>query len=90
MGTISVQGNKVFCPLDHTTMGYARTVPHMDSTDCAGKPIKVTRKYYVCPECGTQVSFSFREDGKPGDLKQVLDFEKKHGKLLKSEINLDD
>jgi len=88
MGTVSVQGNKVFCPLDHATMTYAKTVPHVDSQDMQGKPIKVTQKLYVCPKCESVVAFSFREDGKPGELKQVLDFEKQHGKLLKSEIEL--
>jgi len=89
MGTVSVQGNRVYCPLDHETMTFARTVPHEDALDCAGKPIKVTRKYYVCPKCETVVAFSYREDGKRGELKAVMDAEKEMGvKYLNHEISM--
>jgi len=90
MGTVSVQGNRVYCPLDHTTMNFVRTVPHEDSTDCAGKPIKVTRKYFVCPKCNTIIAFAYREDGKRGELKAVMDAEKEMGvKFFNHEVSTD-
>lgn len=82
---IYVQGKNVYCPMCHTPMKYARTSSNEQALDIHGDPVLVTRKYYKCPneDCGTEVNFSFRQDGKEGDLHKIMDMEKKAGKLLR-------
>ena len=82
MPSVYLNGTKVFCPLDNEVMVKGPVVPHQNGTDNSGRPIKVTLKHYQCPKCESVVTFSFREDGKPGELKQALDAEKSCGKIF--------
>lgn len=81
----------VFCPECGMTMAYAQTKPHQHrpNADCTGpeldemgRPLLVSRRFYVCGKCETVVWFDYREDGKEGDLHRRLEFAKKTGLQL--------
>lgn len=87
MQSVNVQGNDVFCPIDGCSMRYQRSVKDQIEQDSQGKNILVTKKIFICPKCESLIAFSFRQDGQPGELKQLLDAEKKVGKIFKSELH---
>ena len=81
----------VFCPECNTMMKYAKTKPdqhrpNFDHTgpelDSNGRPLLVSRRFYVCGKCDTVVWFDYRQDGKEGDLHRRLQFMKQTGQRL--------
>ena len=78
----------VFCPECGMMMKYAKSKAHQHrpNEDCSGpeldafgKPLLVTRRFYVCVKCETVVWFDYRQDGKEGDLHKRLKLAKKFG-----------
>jgi hypothetical protein len=79
----------VFCPECGTMMKYAKSKKdqHRPNVDCSGpelddfgRPLLVTRRFYVCGKCETVVWFDYRQDGKEGDLHKELEFMRKTGR----------
>lgn len=81
----------VFCPECGKMMTFAKSKAnqHRPNVDCSGmeldeegKPLLVTRRFYVCAKCETVVWFDYRQDGKEGDLHKRLEFMKRTGRRL--------
>lgn len=78
----------LFCPECGTMMRFAKSKAdqHRPNADCSGpelddlgRPLLVTRRFYVCEKCETVAWFDYRQDGKEGDLHKQLEFFKKTG-----------
>jgi RNase P subunit RPR2 len=69
----------VFCPECGMSMRYVKTKPHQKARDYKGRLIRVSRVFFGCGKCMTIVHFSYREDGKPGDLYRKMQILKSEG-----------